>query len=185
MNKCPAKTAATRQRFIDVFCMLYAEKPLEKITVKEIAEAAGYNRVTFYEYFKDAYDILDTLETEFFEFIDSTITRNIRSGNMLENFSSVFEEIFREKKTIASLLFTGSCSGATIQHCKDRLMPEFLLSFDVETDDLYGRYLLEFYLSGVISVMCHWVTAEERLPVEELGRMIKNILQGGILPQLL
>ena len=64
-------------------------------------------------------------------------------------------------------------------------MPEFLLSFDVETDDLYGRYLLEFYLSGVISVMCHWVTAEERLPVEELGRMIKNILQGGILPQLL
>ncbi|MBQ8625170.1 MAG: TetR/AcrR family transcriptional regulator [Agathobacter sp.] len=48
MKKQPEITDATRQAFIDVFCEYYLERPIEKITVKEISEKAGYSRVTFY-----------------------------------------------------------------------------------------------------------------------------------------
>ena len=62
MNKQPEVTAQTKQNLIDAFWSLYCEKRIEKITVKEITQMAGYNRGTFYEYFTDVYDVLDQIE---------------------------------------------------------------------------------------------------------------------------
>jgi probable dihydroxyacetone kinase regulator len=42
---------------------LMGEKPLDKITVKEIVEKCGVNRQTFYYHFKDIYDLLDWMFT--------------------------------------------------------------------------------------------------------------------------
>ena len=64
MNKQPEITAATRQRFVDVFCTLYATQPISRITVKELTTRAGYNRSTFYQYFKDVYDIQQYIEDQ-------------------------------------------------------------------------------------------------------------------------
>lgn len=43
------------------FGIFIAKKKIEKITVKEITNRAGYNRGTFYEYFTDVYDVLDVI----------------------------------------------------------------------------------------------------------------------------
>lgn len=46
---------------------LMEEKPLSKITVKDVAERCGVNRHTFYYHFKDMYDLIEwiyTVETE-------------------------------------------------------------------------------------------------------------------------
>lgn len=48
----------TRENLIEAFWELYKDKPIEKITVKEITNRAGYNRGTFYAYFKDTYEVL-------------------------------------------------------------------------------------------------------------------------------
>ena len=55
---------ATRQALMDAFWTLYKKKRIEKITVKNITDAAGYNRSTFYQYFLDVYDILAQLEDD-------------------------------------------------------------------------------------------------------------------------
>ena len=54
----------TRRSIINAFLMLRANKPLEKITVKELAELAMINKATFYLHFRDIYDLSDTLERE-------------------------------------------------------------------------------------------------------------------------
>jgi len=51
MKKQPEITEKTKQSFISVFCELYCQKPIEKITVQEIANKSGYNRSTFYQDF--------------------------------------------------------------------------------------------------------------------------------------
>ena len=40
----------TGRAIMDAFWKLYRERPIEKISVKEICETAGYNRATFYCY---------------------------------------------------------------------------------------------------------------------------------------
>ena len=37
MKKQPEITDKTRQAFIEVFCELYSQKPIEKISIQEIA----------------------------------------------------------------------------------------------------------------------------------------------------
>ena len=43
---------------------LLKEKPLNKITINDITEDCGVNRMTFYYHFKDIYDLVDWILTE-------------------------------------------------------------------------------------------------------------------------
>lgn len=46
--------------FCDSLCKLMMEKSFEKVTVSDICEEAMIPRATFYNYFEDKYDLLDT-----------------------------------------------------------------------------------------------------------------------------
>lgn len=64
MKKQPHITEQTKNNLRIAFWSLYAQKPIEKISIKEITELAGYNRGTFYLYYNDVYDLLDQIEEE-------------------------------------------------------------------------------------------------------------------------
>ena len=58
------RTARTKAGLINAFWKLYKTKPLDQISVREITNAAGVYRSTFYLYFKDAGMVLAYLEEE-------------------------------------------------------------------------------------------------------------------------
>ena len=49
----------TKKAIIDAFVELISERPLSKITVKDIVTRCGVNRNTFYYYFEDIYALID------------------------------------------------------------------------------------------------------------------------------
>lgn len=54
----------TKNSILDAFIELRSEKPLEKITVKELADRARISKQTFYLHYKDIYDLSEQLEQE-------------------------------------------------------------------------------------------------------------------------
>lgn len=58
------RTKRTRASIREAFLTLRAKKPLEKITVKELAELAQINKATFYLHYRDIYDLSDQIENE-------------------------------------------------------------------------------------------------------------------------
>lgn len=58
------RTKRTRASIRSAFLTLRAKKPLEKITVKELAELAQINKATFYLHYRDIYDLSDQIENE-------------------------------------------------------------------------------------------------------------------------
>lgn len=58
------RTERTKRSIINAFIELRATKPIEKITVKELAEHAYINKATFYSHYKDIYDLSEQLEEE-------------------------------------------------------------------------------------------------------------------------
>ena len=54
----------TKKHIEEAFLSLRAEKPLEKITVKELADRAFINKATFYTHYKDIYDLQEQLENK-------------------------------------------------------------------------------------------------------------------------
>ena len=86
IKKQPEITEATRKDFVRAFCDLFQERPIEKITVKEISARAGYSRVTFYHYFQDPYDLLKQIEEEFIRNFTTAISSNVEANRLLDNF---------------------------------------------------------------------------------------------------
>lgn len=54
----------TRRSIINAFLNLRSRKPLEKITVKELAEIAQINKATFYLHYHDIYELSESLEQD-------------------------------------------------------------------------------------------------------------------------
>ena len=54
----------TKKALVDSFLKVCAEKPIEKITVRDIVDDCGLNRNTFYYYFADIYALVEELLTE-------------------------------------------------------------------------------------------------------------------------
>ena len=54
----------TKRSIKKAFLQLRAQKPLEKITIKELSELAEISKATFYLHYKDIYDLSSQLQNE-------------------------------------------------------------------------------------------------------------------------
>lgn len=177
-------TEATRNLFIQVFCDFYKNKPIEKITVKEIAEKAGYSRATFYNYFKDPYDLMQFIEDEFITHIINSIKLNVSSDNFFENFINNFSLALSSKNTHEFLLFTNPYNTSFINRFKAKIIPVLMEILNIPQNDKSAIYVLEFYIPGIISIFSRWSQNKNEFSTDELANLIKTILDEGILTSL-
>ena len=71
--KTDARVRYTRMRLREAFLACLAEKPVSKITVKELCDMAEINRATFYKHYADPFDLLDKLEGEALAWLESRL----------------------------------------------------------------------------------------------------------------
>lgn len=86
------KTRYTRLFLQDSLCELMKEKPISKITIKELCEKADVNRTTFYAHYTDQYDLLRKIEDEVLLWLREAIGV-IRSKTDKSGIMQVLEEI--------------------------------------------------------------------------------------------
>ena len=84
----------TKRAIKTAFMDLRAKKPLEKISVKELCEAAYINKSTFYSHYEDIYALSDALEYETVLSIISSIRRNL-------DYTFTNPELFTREVTLA------------------------------------------------------------------------------------
>lgn len=58
------RTSKTEKNIKNAFIELRSQKPLERITVKELAELACINKATFYRHYPDVYALSENIEDE-------------------------------------------------------------------------------------------------------------------------
>ena len=72
---------------------LLRERPLDKITIKDLVEDCGVNRQTFYYHFQDIYDLIAwSLNTEIDELLKSSDAQNSDLKKQLSRVFSYFED---------------------------------------------------------------------------------------------
>ena len=84
MKKQPQITEQTRANLRQAFWSLYAERPIERIPVREICERAGYNRATFYLYYHDVYEVLAEVEDLILDGLGSLVEGRLLRGDTLD-----------------------------------------------------------------------------------------------------
>ena len=185
MKKQPDVTAATKQTFIDAFCILNKVKPIEKITIKELTDKAGYNRSTFYKYFRDVYDLLTFIEDEIIVHIKNIIIANINDWNFGEEFFLEFTKVHEEKAKYFDVLLGNPNGLRFVERLKIELTSVYINEFHLSNDDIKTTYILEFYLSAVIFTMRRWLINKRDIPSGELAKLIRNMLTEAIFPPII
>lgn len=85
----------TKQSITLAFFKLLYEKPYKKITVSDVTEKAGVNRMTFYYHFKDIDDlVLKKIEEEFLEICKSALAL----GELSNAYLNVYLLVARHKE---------------------------------------------------------------------------------------
>lgn len=184
VKKHPEITDATRQAFVDAFCYYYRSRPIEQITVIDVARKAGYSRATFYKYFKDVYDVEEYIANELMQAVQEKVAGNLDKEELLDSFVYRFSEVVGGRADYISLLVAPDHTSI-LQKMREGAIPFLMDYFGADPDDWKVRCALEFYFSGVLTLLGVWAKSDQEIPVEQLGELIKGILQEGILKQVL
>lgn len=179
MKKQPEITEKTRRNFIEVFCELYSQKPIEKISIQEITNKAGYNRSTFYQYFTDIYDLLDSVENDLLSYIKEELANKELSAysvqdafHCLENqeYLSVLKAVLGDYGNIRFL---------------ERLKREITLGrldLNFPPNPSITPYLIEFHISTTLSLFRLWLQRQKDLSPEEFFGLVDNLYTKGLTP---
>ena len=175
----------TKENLVYAFWKLYSEKNINKITIKEITDLAGYNRATFYMYFKDTNDILTYVEDGMYTILTEAIAQynacliTDDSEKLTMNISSaalnyVIQMIETNAKYLFVLLSQNGDPTFAVNfknQFKSQLLSKF---FDSETANSYNEFLLEYMASGILNCVLLWYDTKP-FSVETLLDILTNI----------
>lgn len=171
-----SKSETTKQALISAFCLLYREKPLDKITVQAITRKAGYNRSTFYQYFFDVYDLLDFIEKDTIDYIiqNRKDERKVESDVFLENLVDLYND---RGLYVEALMGDYGSSHFLIK--LENSMHEIIPELNIPDDDPLKAYRIQYRISTSLSLFRLWIKRGKDLSVNELLQLVWNLYLNG------
>ena len=172
------RTERTKRSIANAFLELRKQKPLEKISVKELAELAYINKATFYTHYHDIYDLSDQLENEF---MDSVIQELPHPESIITDPALATREladVLISKKDISSILFSDSRQSYLSEKIYAALMKYITSKYPYEENDLQKQIVLSIIIQGCFHAYQLFANDENRDEVTailgEVGTCLKN-----------
>lgn len=137
---------------------LLAEKPLDKITVTDLTEHCGVNRMTFYYHFKDIYDLV---EWACIESATRALAGQKTYDTWQQGFLQIFEAVLDNKPFILNVYHSVSREQVEIYLYKltyDLLIgvvEEKSAGMNVREED--KKFIADFYKYAFVGLMLDWV----------------------------
>lgn len=175
----------TKGNLIEAFWELYKEKPLSKITVKEITDRAGYNRGTFYTYFKDTYEIQTLLKENLIPTKDMILgplmMLDKNGGNIFETLDRTNDYVKEHSDKIAVLI--GPEGDPSFVHefkMKIRtIIMDYVYELKIKEPDKI-EYVIEYQLSALIGMFQLWIEKNGEIDETVLGELVEDISNRGV-----
>lgn len=138
----------TRRSIINAFIELRAQKPIEKITIKELSELACINKATFYSHYHDIYDLSEQLEKETI----STIIKSIpHPESFIINPKQAVQELcfaLYSQNELFHTLFSGTRASLMAGNLEAVLKEEIYTLYPKHKDDLKLDIILSVLIQG-------------------------------------
>ena len=163
----------TDQTLADSLKALVLQKPVEKITIKEITDKAGVIRPTFYNHFQDKYELLEWIIRE--EILAPTHPL-IRNG--LTNQAV----LLREKEFYSRLSHMDG--PITFEHLVVKCIKEMLVEIFAERSrSKNGRFpwmtvdmLAEYYARSMCFAVKVWIRQGMTVPAQEMADVYEYLM---------
>jgi hypothetical protein len=185
MHKQAEITEQTRQNLIEAFWSFYTTKRIEKITVKEITNKAGYNRGTFYEYFQDVYEVLEVIENLSLPTLDE-LPPLVDVNSNSPAFINSFMALYQEKYKYYNHLLGDNGDPAFQRKLKNSLKSSIILALknkeEIDLEEI--DFMLEYILSGMIGILIYMFHQKPNLSKEKIISLQYVLLHGDMVNKL-
>lgn len=181
-----SKRNFTKESIQEAFWQLYCKKNIEKITVKEITDRAGYNRGTFYVYFKDVYDVLEQIEDSLVpDFKNSNELNKLVAGDDMDAVMRYIVDEFNEQSKYLSVLLSDRGDPKFPNRYKEHVKPliKNKLKVSPDIDPLRLDFALEFFLSALFGSLAYWYKLGQPIPTGEFLIMLHDLFGANLLEQ--
>lgn len=163
---------------------LLHNKPISRITIKELCETADLNRATFYTHYADQFDLLKQIETELITDINSYLDNfNIEAGetDLTQMIFRILEYIEKNKELCCVLLGeNGDMDFRTnvFQLLRERVVFEWKKNRQVDDDT--AEYIYTYVVTGCIGVISKWLLDKDPKPSQSMAEFIACLVNKGI-----
>ena len=177
MAKIDVRARYTRKIIKESFYTLLREKPVEKITVRELCEKAEINRSTFYKHYQDCYDLLTKIEEEALERFDVLL-----AGIEIKGLRPTLTEVLHILQENAALFevfqkhsgdhgFTHRLAGRCFRYM-ERHVPSVLTQGQVQNKQGMGYAYL---VGGAGAVVEFWLRGGCQAKPEQVADLIVGL----------
>ena len=158
------------------------DRPIEKLTVKDICERADINRGTFYAHYSDPRDLLSQIEEELMSEILKSVERSLQIGDISLLLADIFESI-EKNSDLCSVLFSEYGDKAFLRRvifiARDQSIAEWKRIIPgAKREQLEMLYM--FYANGCIAIIENWVQNGMKESPKELTTFIEKISTNGL-----
>ena len=165
---------------------LLLQKPLNKITINDITEDCGINRMTFYYHFRDIYDLVEWV---CMEDAKKALADNKTYETWQQGFVRIFDAV-RENKPFIMNVYRCVHQERVETYLKP-LVDDLLLGvINEEAAGLTVRqedkaFIAQVYCYIFIGIMMDWIKDDMRAAPEQIVEHLARLIKGSVRAALL
>lgn len=172
------KRKTAKEILVDSFRELAREKPIDRITVKDITANCGYSQATFYRQFKDKYDLIAWAYSRDLEAILTPVADGSHPWRQTLLQGAAYYQEHREYLSNLLLHTSGYDSFVSnMTEINSRGLRETILKrTGRETLDLTTEMYIRLYCAGTVQLTCEWILGRYPVSIEQLAEVYENAL---------
>lgn len=167
----------TDKHIVDAVFQKLLEKPLQKITVREICEAVGINRSSFYLHYPDVYAVM---EHESERHKKELQERFVEGAKKIDRFDPIaFLQItllyIRDEQLFYALFFR-DMNMKELENGLSLVFSDLVgpVMRRIGVDNMTAAYHMSFFSYGVLAVIRTWVELGCRETPEEIADIVRK-----------
>lgn len=170
----------TRLLLNEALIEILGDKPIHKVTVKEICEKADMNRSTYYAHYDNPYDQFQKIKDEFIEKGNRYIGTCEKVGKTISLYERtvILYQMFLENKKLFLVILRASGFNEVIDLFTEPYKNEVFRQWekDFHFKDRYQDMLLDFFFAGFLRITYDWLDQKSGyLSPEEMAEVIVSL----------
>lgn len=171
----------TKKALVASLKKLLLTKPINKITINEITEDCGVNRMTFYYHFTDIYDLA---RWACLEDAEQALANNKTYDTWQQGFLNIFRAVLENKPLIVNVY--RALDREQVENYLNKQTQSLLMGvinekakgFDISEKD--KEFIADFFKYAFNGIMLHWIAEDMKEDPAYIVDRVSTLIQGDI-----
>ncbi len=183
-KKADLRVIKTKKAIRLAFAELMSRKPLEEITVSDVAAGAMINRKTFYAHYANIYDIVAEIEDEIVASFQQMLSKK-HFEDILQNPKDLFRDlnqIINKDIDLYGRLLTVSGTSNLVHKIIQMIREQVCTVYqdEVPVNPQVLDMVVHFVLSGLLAVFTEWYNGGQTQSIDKMSEQLSLLCINGM-----